>query len=514
MTPTIATVTPATGPISGGKTITITGSGFQTGAVVTVGSFTCQSLPSLTSTQITCVVPPGTVGVKAVAVTNPDNQTVSLASGFTYVYGGGYLHVLLGSEDSATFGKAVASADLNGDGKAEIIVGAPEAMVAGNSKAGKVYVFDGATGVLKCELRAPSGVSVTNGNFGFSIAVGDVDDADSIPDIHIGEPGATVTANIQAGAVHIFSGDAAYKCLATPLTTAIRTLLPTASEAYAGFGYSVATGLINGNADTDTVVGEPYYTNSGVARGRVTIFSETGATVGAPLGTYLSPSAIDGGLYGFAVTTVDMNGDGKDDVAIGEPGATGAAAKSGKVYVLNATDGSNLFTAISGPTAGAMLGFSLANAGTVNFDNRKDLVIGEPFFTSNQGRVQVYGYVSGATATSLFSFVQPGTAENNSVFGYSVASAGDIDHDGRSDILIGQPYFTSGGTARGKILFYSGLSGGLINSIAGTENNALLGLSISSGDVNGDGLPDILFSEPMAAVNGANRGKVYSYTYQ
>jgi hypothetical protein len=82
--PTVASVSPTGGALSGGTSITITGSGFYTGAQVSVGGSTCTSVVVNSDTSITCTTPSMSAGAVSVDVTNTDTQTGSLSSGFTY----------------------------------------------------------------------------------------------------------------------------------------------------------------------------------------------------------------------------------------------------------------------------------------------------------------------------------------------------------------------------------------------------------------------------------------------
>lgn len=83
--PTIASVAPAQGPIAGGTTITLTGTGFLAGATVTVGGVACTSVTVTSATEITCVTPAGSAGSSDVVVTNSDQGTSTKAGGFKYV---------------------------------------------------------------------------------------------------------------------------------------------------------------------------------------------------------------------------------------------------------------------------------------------------------------------------------------------------------------------------------------------------------------------------------------------
>jgi Domain of unknown function (DUF4082)/IPT/TIG domain len=82
---TISSVSPASGPVSGGTLVTINGSGFASGASVSFGGANASSVNFISSTQLTAVTPAGSAGSVSVTVTNSDPGTASLASGFDYV---------------------------------------------------------------------------------------------------------------------------------------------------------------------------------------------------------------------------------------------------------------------------------------------------------------------------------------------------------------------------------------------------------------------------------------------
>lgn len=83
--PTLLGVAPATGPIAGGTTIIISGTGLAPGAIVTVGGVSASGIVVLSATSITAVTPPGAEGTANVVITNVDGQTVMLTNGFEYV---------------------------------------------------------------------------------------------------------------------------------------------------------------------------------------------------------------------------------------------------------------------------------------------------------------------------------------------------------------------------------------------------------------------------------------------
>lgn len=85
--PTITSVSPTTGILAGGNTVTLNGTGFIDGATITVGGTACTSRAILSPTQATCVMPAKTAGTYAVVFTNTDSQSSTLANAYTYVVG-------------------------------------------------------------------------------------------------------------------------------------------------------------------------------------------------------------------------------------------------------------------------------------------------------------------------------------------------------------------------------------------------------------------------------------------
>ncbi len=83
--PTIASVTPISGPTAGGTAITVTGTNFVAGAAVTVGGAVATGVTVVNATTITATTPAHAAGAVAVSVTNSDGQSATLANAFTYV---------------------------------------------------------------------------------------------------------------------------------------------------------------------------------------------------------------------------------------------------------------------------------------------------------------------------------------------------------------------------------------------------------------------------------------------
>lgn len=384
------------------------------------------------------------------------------------------------------FGLAAAPAgDLNGDSIDDLVIGAP---YADTNDAGAAYVIFGRSGGFPASLS----VTTLDGNNGFRLTaaqagnsvgfgvsgVGDFN-GDGRDDLAVGAPNFDVSGLSNAGAAFVVYGRNAFPASLDLGSLDSSTGLRIVGEASGDFaGQRVTGGDFNGDGRVDLVIGAP---------GRNLVEENVGSAYvlygrPGPLPAILSVSSFDGSngfrldglqaedIAGYAVTMVDINGDGMDDVIVASPyfdfeerpDAGGAYVLFGSSAVQPAT---RSLASISGPAGFRFEGEALSNssvqveaAGDVNADGFADLVLND-FLAGGKGR-------------------------------------------GGGHVIFGRSQFSS--TFR-----VADLDGDTGFTIAGVESGEYAGISITGGDFNGDAVSDVLVGSPRRSVNSINSGVAY-----
>ena len=389
---------------------------------------------------------------------------------------------VLNGEESFNFsGRSVSAAgDINDDGIDDLIIGAYR---AGNSRIGRSYVvFGSAIG-----LPNPFNLSSLNGSNGFVLngesafdysgrtvsAAGDIN-GDGIDDLIIGAYRADPDGNDSAGRSYVvFGSDTG---LPNPLD--LSSLNGTngfklnGEAAFDDSGFSVsAAGDINSDGIDDLIIGavgaDPNG-NSRAGRSYVVFGSDTGlpnpfdlSSLDGTNGFKLNgEAAFDDSGYSVSAAG-DINSDGIDDLIIGAVGAApngnsiagrsyvvfGSASGLPNPFNLSSLNGSTGFV-LNGEALGDYSGRSVSAAGDINGDGIDDLIIGATGAEPNGDRFAGRSYVVFGSDSSLPNpfdlsslngsngFVLNGEAERD-FSGVSVSAAGDINGDGIDDLIIG-----------------------------------------------------------------------------
>jgi hypothetical protein len=269
----------------------------------------------------------------------------------------------------------------------------------------------------------------------------------------------------------------------------------------------------NGDGYADILAGAPERDVPVSTAGTVFVY------FGAPNATFdtVADGAINGSVAGEFIgrqvaSAGDVNGDGFSDVVLSNGGG-GATANSDRAWVYYGGAGASFDTtadgALTGP-AGSAFGSDVAAAGDVNADGFDDLVIGG----ANVDRA--YVFLGGSSAT--FDATADGVLMGGSgAFGAAVASAGDVNGDGRADIVVGDHLISATGTQSGAAYIFLGAAGTSFDgvadrTIAGPSANGYFGKSVASaGDVNGDGFADVVIGASRDDAAGLDAGRAYVY---
>jgi len=346
------------------------------------------------------------------------------SSGVTITSAASASTIITGTAGSG-LGSGVAAGDINGDGYADVVVGA----TLNFTDNGKIFIFhSSSSGISNKDLGGGDTATTeitgeSSSLLGWFLSVGDIN-GDGYADLVAG--GWMYSS--EKGRAYIFHSSSSGISITS---AASATTVITGGATGDGFGTSVAVGDVNGDGYKDVIVGAAYYSSN---RGRAYIFHSSGSSGVSITAADSATTRITGDAssqFGASCASGDVNGDGYSDAIIG--------AISGHVYAfhsgssgISATAYSSFNSRVSYSTGDIDFARKLATSDP-NGDGYSDIIIGAPFSyaigKSNQGRVYIChggtsgirnsSYTSGDFNSSASSTIIVGAEDT--ILGYSVA---------------------------------------------------------------------------------------------
>ena len=396
--------------------------------------------------------------------------------------------------------------DVNHDGFDDLVISTPRADALTFVDNGRVDIYYGSAAGLSLVPDVILAGDGDGAHYGAGIDEGDFND-DGIVDLAIGVPGWAPTDDpeLRHGQVHIFLGNQT-GIASTPWAT-----VEGADNESLG---SVVESLHNAaGGDFLAVTARNYSVEVSTGQtdaGKVNVYSsnETGLS---SLRNLTQSEA--GDLFGRSLEGCDINNDGVDELIVGNTGSfEDALSYSSVEYFFGSSTGYNGTPdhTLASLTQGRLFGLTATCVGDTNGDGFDEHIITEPLNSTGgrfgTGMLWLFEGTDGLLPGSADWQFEPTTA--NTRVGEAIAPAGDINEDGYDDVYISSRM----GSSSGRIEIFLGSADGLTENrqlLADGNSSERLGLRLASdGDIDGDGLSDLIYSL-RSSTRGENHGLDY-----
>ena len=406
--------------------------------------------------------------------------------------------------------------DLDGDGKDDFLVGAPDAFGSGEVP-GAAYLVSGAT-LGESRVSDVSFVFYGEGaddQAGLAV-LGDFDlDGDGLVDMAVGAPWLTeYPESDPRGVVYV-----SYGPISADMDLGLSDVRILGEREGDWAGWDIAASDLDGDGKDELIIGAVEAFGEVGEAGVVFIMDDPAANVltladaTARLQGVRSEDEVGCMVAGLQ----DLDGDGNGDILVGALGTDDFGDDSGTVYLLYGPQVGSVsldeVISFTGVAAEDNAGYSGADAGDVDGDGHSDFLVGAPYADGGQEDAgQVYLMLGSSrrydSSTSLAdaAAILTGAAQNDFA-GMSVAGAGDVDDDGFADILVGAPQGATellSGNPGYAALVLGPVSGTVTldegaTLLLGSQGDDRAGTVVSAaGDPDGDGYADFLVTSLFA----------------
>jgi hypothetical protein len=365
--------------------------------------------------------------------------------------------------------------DVDGDGINDIVTSAPT-HGAGNSNAGRIYVYSVGSGHLLWTADGQPGDQLGTG-----VEAANDTNRDGIPDVVASGPAGK-------GVAHVYSGRDGH---------VLQTF--TSPNADESFGNHISgAGDVNGDGYADVIVGSPGKEGESKMPGHAYVYSGRDGSLLQTLSGERPGDRFGSTVAGYADARQHL-------LVVGAPGA--GPSHHGRVYAYDGLSTRPRFS-VEADATGNMLGYMFVSVpGDMDGDGVRDIYASDwsnAAHGPSTGRVYM---VSGRTGRQLYALTGESAGDG---FGTSPSMAGDVDGDGRADLIVGAWQYGQAAISGGRAYLYSGRDGRLLRTYTCRTPGDTFGFdAVGMGDVDGDGTVDLLITSGWSGVNGHHSGRVF-----